>query len=330
MNRKNFIVSLILLTIVILGTLNLSEIASAQFKNLDQIGQQAGLPEFMSRGTALTGDQGINKLEATILTIVDLLKYLIYGLAVFFAFFQGFKLVIAGKDIDSYLEPAKNNAKYSLMAILVVFLADTLIRKVFFPNAGEIFDSQGALVAKYGVEGIAQIRGLYNTMEFVAGALAVLVIVISGIGYALSAGNEETMKKNQSRILWACAGLLLIGIAEFVVKDVLFPDLGTVAPNIGKGLLLVKKFTNFMAGFVTTISFGLMLYAGFLYVSGATNEENIAKAKKAIMAGVVGILLSLAAFGLVSTLIKTDSGAPIVTPVGQVPVTLDGVALPTK
>lgn len=329
---RHLITSLLFLTITILAVLNFSHAVQAQFTGLDAIGKQSGLPtDFVSRGTSATGDLGINKLEALVLTIVDIFKYLIYGLAIFFAFFQGMKLVMAGKDIDSYLEPAKENFKYSLMAIVVVFLADTLIRKVFFPDGGAIFDNQGANIALYGKEGIKQIRALYDTMAYVATALAVLVIVFSGVQYALSAGNEDTMKKGQNRILWACAGLLLIGIAEFVIKDVLFPDLGTTLPDIGKGMLLVKRFTNFMAGFVTTISFGLMLYAGFLYISGGTNEDNLGKAKKAITAGIIGILLSLGAFGLVSTLIKTEARTPtVLTPVGTAPAGLQNPALLTK
>lgn len=325
---KQLATSLLFLTIIILAVLNLSHVVQAQFSNLDAIGKQSGLPtDFVSRGTSPTGDLGINKLEALTLAIVDILKYLIYGLAIFFAFFQGMKLALAGKDIDSYLDPAKENFKYSGMAIVIVFLADTLIRKVFFPEGGAIFDNQGANIALYGTEGIKQIRGLYDVMAYVAAALAVLVIVVSGVQYALSAGNEDTMKKGQNRILWACAGLLLIGIAEFVVKDVVFPDLGTKLPDIGKGMLLVKRFTNFMAGFVTTISFGLMLYAGFLYISGGTNEDNLGKAKKAITAGIIGILLSLGAFGLVNTLIKTESRTPAaLAPIGTAPAGLQNPA----
>lgn len=314
-----------------LATLNLSHVVSAQFSGLEAIGKQGGLPtDFVSRGTSATGDEGINRLEALTLTIVDLIKYLIYGLAIFFAFFQGFKLVVAGKDIDTYSDNAKENIKYSLMAIMIVFLADTLIRKVFFPDGGVIFENQGANIELYGKEGIKQIRAIYQVAAYVAGSLAILVIVISGVGYALSGGNEDDMKKHQSRILFAAAGLLLVGIAEFVVKDVLFPDLGTTLPNINKGMLLVKRFTNFMAGFIATISFGLMIYAGFLYVSGVTNEDNIGKAKKAITAGVIGILLSLGAFGLVTTLIKTETTTPIATPIGTDPTRMEIPATITK
>ena len=323
----------LLMTLVMVTMLALPQMGAAQFAGLDEIVGQTGLPsekDFLPRGTTPGNDQGINHLEGLILTVVDLVKYLIYGIAIFLMVFQGFKLIIAGKDIDTFSDEAKKNAKYSLMAILIVFVADTAVRKVFFPESGAIFENNGANIALYGAEGIVQIRSIYNIMAYLTGALALATIIFSGVGMSMSAGSEDAFKKHQNRILWALAGLLLVGIAEFVVKDVLFPDLGTKLPNIGKGILLVKKFTNFMSGFVTTISFMVILYGGYLYVLAATSEENLEKAKKAIISGIVGILLSAAAFGLATTLIKTDDSGPTIAPIGQAPAGIGQVALPTK
>lgn len=323
----------LLMVLAMVAILTLPQITVAQFAGLDEIVEQTGLPsekDFLPRGTSPGNDEGINRLEGLLLTVVDLVKYLIYGIAVFLMVFQGFKLIVAGKDIDTFSEEAKKNAKYSLMAILIVFVADTAVRKVFFPESGAIFENNGANIELYGKEGIVQIRAIYNIMAYLAGALALATIVFSGVGMAMSAGSEDAYKKHQNRILWALGGLVLVGVAEFVVKDVLFPDIGTKLPNIGKGMLLVKKFTNFMASFVTTISFVVILYGGYLYVLGATNEENLAKAKKAIIAGIVGILLSASAFGLATTLIKAEDGGATVAPVGQAPAGLPGQSASPK
>lgn len=311
--------------VVLLSLASIPETTFAQFSGLDAIGKGSGLPnatDFVTRGTYASSDQGISGIEALVLTVVDLVKYIIYGLAIFLAMLQGFKLVIAGKDIDTFTEEAKKNVKYSLMALIIVFIADNMIRKVFFPEAGALFENNGANFDLYGKEGMLQIRSLYNMMAYLSGSIALAVIIFSGVGMTLSAGSEDAMKKHTSRLTWALAGLLIIGIAEFVVKDVLFPDMGTKLPNISKGLLLVKKFTNFMSGFVTTISFVVMLYGGYLYTIGGVNEDSLGKAKKAIIAGIVGILMAASAFGLASTLIKTEDVGTTINPIGQAPVDL--------
>lgn len=321
------------MVLVMVTMLTLPQISVAQFAGLDEIVGQTGLPSekaFVGRGIGPGNDLGINYLEGLLMTVVDLVKYLIYSIAIFLLVFQGFKLIIAGKDIDTFSEEAKKNAKYSLMAILIVFVADTAIRKIFFPESGAIFENNGANITLYGEEGIKQIRYIYNIMAYLASAVALATIIFSGVGMAMSAGSEEGFKKHKNRILWALAGLLIVGVAEFVVKDILFPDLGTKLPNIGKGMLLLKNFTNFMAGFVSTISFGVTLYGGYLYVIGGVDEDSLGKAKKAIIGGIVGILLSAAAFGLATTLIKADDSGATVTPVGQAPAGVPSPASPTK
>lgn len=321
------------MVLVMVTMLTLPQISVAQFAGLDEIVGQTGLPSekaFVGRGIGPGNDLGINYLEGLLMTVVDLVKYLIYSIAIFLLVFQGFKLIIAGKDIDTFSEEAKKNAKYSLMAILIVFVADTAIRKVFFPESGAIFENNGANITLYGEEGIKQIRSIYNIMAYLSSAVALATIIFSGVGMAMSAGSEEGFKKHKNRILWALAGLLIVGVAEFVVKDVLFPDLGTKLPNIGKGMLLLKNFTNFMAGFVSTISFGVTLYGGYLYVIGGVDEDSLGKAKKAIIGGIVGILLSAAAFGLATTLIKADDSGSTIAPVGQAPAGVPSPASPTK
>lgn len=333
-NTFKKILPTILMTIVMVSILILPQMAVAQFAGLDQVGKESGLPteqDFQIRGTNAGGDMGMNRLEGLLLTVVDLVKYLIYSIAIFLLVYQGFRLIIAGKDIDTFSEEAKKNAKYSIMAILIVFVADNAIRKIFFPESGAIFENNGANISLYGEEGVKQIRSIYNIMAYVSGSIALATIIFSGVGMAMSAGSEEGFKKHKNRILWALAGLLLVGVAEFVVKDVLFPDLGTKLPNISKGMLLLKSFTNFMAGFVTTISFGVILYGGYLYVIGGISEDSLGKAKKAIIAGIVGILLSAAAFGLATTLIKAEDGGGVsIMPVGQAPAGVPSSALPAK
>lgn len=321
------------MVLVMVTMLTLPQISAAQFAGLEEIVGQTGLPSekaFVGRGIGPGNDLGINYLEGLLMTVVDLVKYLIYSIAIFLLVFQGFKLIIAGKDIDTFSEEAKKNAKYSLMAILIVFVADTAIRKVFFPESGAIFENNGANITLYGEAGIVQIRYIYNIMAYLSSAIALATIIFSGVGMAMSAGSEEGFKKHKNRILWALAGLLIVGVAEFVVKDVLFPDLGTKLPNISKGMLLLKNFTNFMAGFVSTISFGVILYGGYLYVIGGVNEDSIGKGKKAIIGGIVGILLSASAFGLATTLIKTDDSGATIAPVGQAPAGVPIPASPTK
>jgi Type IV secretion system pilin len=65
--------------------------------------------------------------------------------------------------------------------------------------------------------------------------------------------------------------------------------------------------TNFVAGTLGTFSFVFLLYAGYLYVTAAQNEENAEKAKKIIASALVGIVIALSAFAITSTFATLDA-----------------------
>lgn len=70
----------------------------------------------------------------------------------------------------------------------------------------------------------ASVYSILNTVYFVAGVIAVLIIVIAGLLYVSSAGNPDRVKKAKNAIIGAVAGLVFIvmafAITEFVIKGV--------------------------------------------------------------------------------------------------------------
>ena len=63
-------------------------------------------------------------------------------------------------------------------------------------------------------------------------------------------------------------------------------------------------WTNFFLGFLALVAMIALIFAGFLYITAAGNEEQAGKAKKIIIWVVVGIIVILLAYALVNTLIE--------------------------
>ncbi|MFH1375500.1 MAG: hypothetical protein ABIH35_02410 [Patescibacteria group bacterium] len=85
------------------------------------------------------------------------------------------------------------------------------------------------------------------------------------------------------------------------------PSAGTykgiaVTGSLTKAIL---NWTNFFLGFFALIAMVALIYAGFLYVTAAGNDEQATKAKKIIIWVVIGIIVILLAYALVNTLITT-------------------------
>lgn len=69
-----------------------------------------------------------------------------------------------------------------------------------------------------------------------------------------------------------------------------------------------KKILNFILGFLGFIAVVYIIYGGFLYVTSAGNEENTGKGKKIIMYALIGIIIILASFAIVNTVLKAPTG----------------------
>lgn len=60
----------------------------------------------------------------------------------------------------------------------------------------------------------------------------------------------------------------------------------------------VAKIIKVTLGLIGTIFLILMVYAGFLWMTGGGNEDNIGKAKKILSASVIGLAIVLAAYSI--------------------------------
>ena len=297
--------------------------ASAQGPSgvLTTIGDKTGLPNYSTSGHAnASTEEGASNITSAIFYAEDFAKYIMGTIAIVMILISGIRLITGGRQIEEVATKQKENLKYAIIGLIVIIVADQFVKKVFFGEYGEIYASKTTLqeAAKAGTE---QIRGVYSVMSYFAASLAVLMIIIAGFRYVSSGGNEETQTKAKKQITYAIIGLMLIGVAEFAVKDVIFPAQGSKLSDVEKAKSFIVSLTNFVSGFVSTIAAVMYIYGGYLYVTSFGNEEGTGKAKKVFIGATVGLLVALAAFAIVSTTI-TLQPTGTVTPGSAAPASL--------
>lgn len=67
----------------------------------------------------------------------------------------------------------------------------------------------------------AQLSSILNVVYLIAGAIAVLMVVIAGITYVTAAGNPSTAAKARNTIIYSVAGLVLIGLAFTITNFII-------------------------------------------------------------------------------------------------------------
>ncbi|MCX6792409.1 MAG: Ig-like domain-containing protein [Candidatus Falkowbacteria bacterium] len=122
------------------------------------------------------------------------------------------------------------------------------------------------------------------------------------------------MKQRYLRILVFSVALVAAGL--FFLHSVNAANLNTgldFAAQTGLSgqdiRITIAKIIRIILGFLGILAIGLTMYAGFLWMTSAGNEEKIAQAKLVLRNGVIGLIIILASFGIVSFILSRLMGA---------------------
>lgn len=106
------------------------------------------------------------------------------------------------------------------LAITVLFVGSLPVAAVSSIQAGaEAARGTNQPAQLFGDGGI--ITTITNVMLFIAGALAVIMIIIGGIRYATSGGNGAAVTAAKNTILYAVVGLIIAFLAFAAVNFIL-------------------------------------------------------------------------------------------------------------
>lgn len=278
-----------------------------QFSTIKDIGS-----ELQKRGTTLpdystntnpkaSTQQGISNISNAAYYIIEFLIYALGSVAVLLMIVSGIRLVTATDKIDEVKKKEQNHMIYSAVGFILIIIADQAVKRVFFGTSGEILASADN-ARQFATQGGELFKNIYRFLQAFVGTIAVLVFVFSGVQYALSAGEDDPQSKAKNRIKWGSAGIILVGISELLVFDIVFPNQGSEIPRTQRAIELIVSITNFASAFVASLAILGFIYSGYMYVTGAVQEDNVSKAKQAFLASIIGIVMAAGAFALVNTI----------------------------
>lgn len=247
---------------------------------------------------------GAKNIASAIFFAIDFVKYTLGSIAVVMLILNAIKMITAGKDSEEAITKEKVFLKYALMGLVLVFVSEEAVRLAFFGEEGEVFRDEET-AAEYAEAGADILKGLYTFVEVFIGAIAVLMMVYSGLQILVAAGSEETVNSAKKRIFISSIGLVVIGLSEVVVKDVLFKNQGSEV-DVDRGRTLLIGLTNFLVSAIGTIGVFAIVYAGFLYIVNFGNEEMTNKAKKILFGAIAAVVIAAGAYAVVSTVIPVE------------------------
>ena len=238
-------------------------------QSFDEISNDSGLQEFTTTGIhpdapADYANPGIDSVSSPILFAIDMMRLILGTIAVVVI------IIAAVRQIFNPTEEQATESKrlliWGTIGLVLVMLADTFVKRMFFGENGEIFEDP-ATANEFADQSVAQIRGLVGFINLFIGFIAVAVIIFRGITLMAVQQEEEALTKAKNQIIWAIVGLLVIGLSELVVRGILFPVGGERLPDVELAKRLIVNIVNYISGIIGFIAFVLMLYTLYRYIT---------------------------------------------------------------
>jgi hypothetical protein len=276
-------------------------------------------------------ESGQELVAIAIQTIIQYAKVLASVVAVLFIIFMGVRLVTSGGNEES-VKKATTGLIYSILALAIISVADQVGEIAgFFPDLSYQGTSTGGILEpgntllKVGLFD-KQVDIVMVFIRYMIGAIAVLMLVINGAKLVGGGGEEENVKKARNGVVYSLFGLLLFYVGDIFINKVFYvvskeslPTTG-VEPtvNIERGVEEIVGITNFIVSFIGPLLMLLILVGGVMYITAGGEEENMNKAKRLIIAALIGVIVVYGAFGIVSTVVSgyfiDPAGVSIVDP----------------
>jgi hypothetical protein len=144
-------------------------------------------------------------------------------------------------------------------------------------------------------------QGLLPALQGIIVVLAIIFIIIGGIMYITSGGNDKRMGTAK-----ACITAAMIGLALAIAAPSFLKEIATVlnwSGALGMGGMTISQIAlrvlNFLLGIVGVLAIIMLVVGGAMYLTSAGDEDRIDVAKKIILYSIIGIAVSLASLVIV-------------------------------
>lgn len=173
---------------------------------------------------------------------------------------------------------------------------------------------------------VKTIGSAINLLLSVLSVVFLIIVVYGGVIWMTASGDPEQVKKARNSIIHGAIGMIVClsawSLSMFIVNqminagiveaNVLRATQGTVGEAIQPGstatedglVLLIGKTLRAVIGFLGIAIIIIIVYAGYLWSTAGGSEEQVTKAKKWVVSGVIGLILASTTFFLTDYVVE--------------------------
>lgn len=237
---------------------------------------------------AKTGDIEY-QLRTTTENILKTIKVILWWLLVIYMVYTGIMMVMSMGSDEGQLSESKRSLWYALIGLFFINMPGSILKafswqrlqsstwnsdftEVTRDYSWNIFVNFTEFTLRTGV-----LWNLVIFLQITVVALAVFMIVFSGIKMMMAGWDEEKVSNTKSKILWSLAWLIFIAVME-VWKYIMITGEFTT-----RGEELFSRLANLALFFAGPIAIFFLSLAGYYYITSGWDEERVKKAKNIVL-----------------------------------------------
>ncbi len=147
---------------------------------------------------------------------------------------------------------------------------------------------------------------LMSNLQKIVVVLAIIFIIIAGIMYMVSAGDETMIKRAKAALLGSVIGLAIILAAPAFLKEI--SDIFALKTAYQSGLIknaptlqqIAGNVLKFLLSTVGIIALIGLIVGGVTYITAYSNEERLDKSKKILLYSIIGTVVAFGALIIVN------------------------------
>ncbi len=238
-------------------------------------------------------------IRNVLIQIFKSLAIAVFILAVIIAFISVIRLLTSGNGEEDF-STWMMTLVWSVAGLFLISIAYTVIRQF----ETRVFSEQTINTQTVYNAVINIIYPLLNFLRYIAATCFFLTAIYAFYRIVTSAGNEEGFDEGKKIFIGSIIGFVIMMIAEPLVRiaygggkcggNTIF-GVPTNCTNrvfdASSVLGTIAKIIVFLNGFIALVVIIMIIYAGFLVLTGAGDEEKNDKAKKTISYALIGVII---------------------------------------
>ncbi|MBU1934931.1 hypothetical protein KKF04_02650, partial [Patescibacteria group bacterium] len=134
-------------------------------------------------------------------------------------------------------------------------------------------------------------------------ALAIFFVVLGAFFYIASAGNEERIGQGKDMIFGSLIAIIIVMLSGVLIRTLHKPAEGT-SGALAEVPSVIGNATNILIGVIGAFTVLMLIYSGFLYLTGRGEAEKIEKAHNAFRYAIYGLVIGVLAYAIANIVIK--------------------------